>query len=107
MGWDLKFWICFALVRTQCYGLSCCVSFILVLNSIICGIVLYCETWVPIMLVRLILVYAILSTLTLVHVMLYSYIVTCTGYNCEIYRRSDNLYLYAFAFKCKCCCAHK
>jgi hypothetical protein len=51
------------------------------------------------MLVRLILVYAILSSLTFVHVLLYSYIVTCTGYNCEIYRGSDDLYLYAFVFK--------
>jgi hypothetical protein len=53
------------------------------------------------MLVRLVLVYAILSSLTFVHVMLYSYIVTCTGYNYEIYRGSDDPYLYAFVFKCK------
>jgi hypothetical protein len=42
MGFEIR--ICFALVGTQLYGLSCCVSFILVLNSNVCGIMFYCET---------------------------------------------------------------
>jgi hypothetical protein len=38
-------WICFALVGTQLYGLSCCVSFILVLNLNVCGIMFSMLLW--------------------------------------------------------------
>jgi hypothetical protein len=56
---------------------------------------------VRLMLVSVLVFYAILSSLTLCMIFFDIYIVTCTVYNCKIYRGTADPYLYAFVFKCK------